>query len=213
MALMNIAIIGTGNIGKGLARTFAPVQTVTVAGQSVEDAHGLAADLAASGLTVQAADLQSAVAGAEIVILAVPFAAIPAIAGAADFSGKVVVDVTNPIREDFSGITLGFDTSAAETVAGLIPGAEVVKAFNTVFAQVYDQGLDFGGRKVPTFVASDHDGAKAKVIELATSAGFDAVDAGGLTNARYIEPLGYLNIQFGYMLGRGTQIAPAWLSR
>lgn len=54
---------------------------------------------------------------------------------------------------------------------------------------------------------------KAAVVALAKDAGFDARDAGPLSNARYIEPLGYLNIQFGYMLGQGTQIAPFWLSR
>jgi 8-hydroxy-5-deazaflavin:NADPH oxidoreductase len=88
-----------------------------------------------------------------------------------------------------------------------------VKAFNTVFAQVYDQGLGFGDRKVPAFIASDDEAVKLSIISLANDAGFDAVDPGPLKNARYIEPLGYLNIQFGYMLGRGTQIAPAWLSR
>ena len=89
----------------------------------------------------------------------------------------------------------------------------MVKAFNTVFAQVYDQGLTFGGTPVQTFVAADDADAKAAVIALAKDAGFDARDAGPLSNARHIEPLAYLNIQFGYMLGQGTQIAPVWLSR
>jgi predicted dinucleotide-binding enzyme len=89
----------------------------------------------------------------------------------------------------------------------------VVKAFNTVFAQVYEKGLSFGDTPVQTFVASDDAEAKAAVIALAKDAGFDARDAGPLSNARYIEPLAYLNIQNGYMLGQGTQIAPAWLSR
>ncbi len=211
---MDIAIIGTCNIGSALARTIAARHHgVVVAGQSVEHALTLADALSQSGLSVQAADVAAAVASAEVVILAVPFGAVADLARAADFSGKVVVDVTNPVADDFSGITLGFDTSAAETVAGLLPGAEVVKAFNTVFAQVHEHGLAFGGRRVPTCVASDHPTAKARVMELANSVGFEAVDSGGLTNARYIEPLGFLNIQFGYMLGQGTQIAPAWLAR
>lgn len=211
---MNIAIIGAGNIGSGLARTFAAAgNTVAIASRTEKDARALAEKLAAEGIDVRAADIAGAVAPAEVVILAVPFSAAADVAGRADFTGKIVVDVTNPLAEDFSGITVGFDTSAGEEIQKTFPEASVVKAFNTVFAQIYEQGLDFNGRGVPAFVASDSADAKATVVALADSAGFDAVDAGGLTNARYIEPLAYLNIQFGYMLGQGNQITPAWLSR
>ena len=212
---MNIAIIGTGNIGTGLARTFAATSHgVVVAGSTTENATNQARTLKDDyGLTVQAADVATAVKSADVIFLAVPFGAVADIAGAADFTGKIVVDVTNPIKEDFSGLTLGFETSAAEEIADTLPGARVVKGFNTVFAQVYGEGLSFGGRKVPVFLASDDATAKAAITAIATDAGFEAVDAGPLGNARYVEPMAYLNIQFGYMLGRGTQIAPAWLNR
>ncbi len=211
---MNIAIIGTGNIGSGLTKTFAGTRHgVVIAGQTAEAAQALADSLKTGGQQVQAADIATAVGLADVVILAVPFAAVGEIAKSADFAGKIVVDVTNPVKDDFSGITVGFENSAAEEIQATLPEAQVVKAFNTVFAQVYDAGLDFGGRAVPTFVAADHVDAKARVINIARDAGFAPEDAGPLSNARYIEPLGYLNIQFGYMLGRGTQIAPAWLSR
>lgn len=173
----------------------------------------LAAKLNATGLLVQSADLKSAVAQADIVILALPYGSVAALAAQADFTGKIVVDATNPVTDDFSGLQLGYTSSAAEEIAKSLPGARVVKAFNTVFAQVYDQGLSFGSTKVQTFVASNDAAAKAAVIQIATAAGFDARDAGALKNARYIEPLAYLNIHFGYMLGQGTQIAPVWLSR
>jgi NADPH-dependent F420 reductase len=212
---MNIAIIGTGNIGSGLALSFGKTpHGVAVAGRSLDAARALATTLSSeNGVRVQAADVPTAVSSAEIIILAVPFGAVEEIAKIADFSGKTVVDVTNPLFEDFSGLTIGFETSAAEEIQKLLPDSHVVKAFNTVFAQIYADGLNFNGRGVPTFVASDNEKAKEAVTKIAKVAGFDAVDAGPLKNARYIEPLGYLNIQFGYMLGRGTQIAPAWLSR
>ena len=212
---MNISIIGTGNIGSGLAHTLARTShKITVAGLADGDGPALAKKLAAEkNVKVQGATVANAVNGADIVVLAVPYSAVSELAKVADFSGKTVVDVTNPIEADFSGIVIGHTSSAAEEVQKLLPGARIVKAFNTVFAQVYDQGLDFGGRKVPAFIASDDADAKSAVIGFANEAGFDAVDSGPLKNARYIEPLGYLNIQFGYMLGRGTQIAPAWLSR
>jgi hypothetical protein len=212
---MSIAVIGTGNIGSGLARTLAAASLpVTVAGAGPEDGLDLSRKLElATGLRVKAATVADAVAAARLVILAVPYGAVADIAGQVDLSGKVVVDVSNPIEADFSGIVVGHTSSAAEEIQKLVPGARVVKAFNTVFAQVYEHGLAFGDRQVQTFVASDDAEAKADVIALARAAGFDPVDAGPLTNARYIEPLGYLNIQFGYMLGQGTQIAPAWLHR
>ncbi len=212
---MNIAIIGTGNIGSGLALTFGKTSHgVVVAGGTLETARALSNKLSSeNGVRVQAADVATAVSSADIVMLAVPFGAVEAINSVADFDGKVVVDVTNPLFEDFSGLTIGHETSAAEEIQELLAGASIVKAFNTVFAQIYADGLDFGGRKVPAFIAGDDETAKSTVLKIAGDAGYDPVDAGPLKNARYIEPLGYLNIQFGYMLGRGTQIAPAWLSR
>ncbi len=209
---MKIAIIGTGSIGTGLASVLAKTgREVTVADR--KGGTEAAAKLAGRGLAVKAAEVRPAVQAADVVILAVPYGAATGLAEVADFAGKVVVDVTNPVKADFSGLELGHASSAAEEIARALPGAKVVKAFNTVFAQVYDQGLSFGATPVQTFVAADDADAKAAVIALARDAGFDARDAGPLSNARHIEPLAYLNIQFGYMLGQGTQIAPVWLSR
>jgi len=122
-----------------------------------------------------------------------------------------VVDLSNPVTEDFSALQVGHDSSAAEEIAALVD-APVVKAFNTVFAQHYAGDLMVGGRPIQTFVASDDADAKAKVIALAEQMGFDARDAGTLANARHLEPLGYMNITFGYMLGQGTTVAPLWLA-
>lgn len=209
---MNIAIIGTGGIGSGLASVLAKTSHEV----TVSDRKGgteAAAKLAGRGVSVRAAEVRPAVQTADVVILAVPYSAAAGLGQVADFAGKIVVDVTNPVKEDFSGLQIGHTTSAAEEIAKALQGARVVKAFNTVFAQVYDQGLKFGDTAMQTFVAADDADAKGAVIALAKDAGFDARDAGPLSNARYIEPLGYLNIQFGYMLGQGTQIAPVWLSR
>ena len=212
---MNIAIIGTGNIGTGLALTFGKsTHGVVVAGRSEASGKTLAEKLQSDHeVRVQASDIATAVSSADVILLAVPFDAVKEIAAMANFEGKIVVDVTNPLFEDFSGLTIGHETSAAEEIQAVLTGVAVVKAFNTVFAQIYAQGLKFGDRQVPAFIASDDQNAKATVLKLAQNAGFDPVDAGPLKNARYIEPLAYLNIQFGYMLDRGTQIAPAWLSR
>ncbi len=187
---MNIAIIGTGNIGKGLLAALSRT-THTVS------AYGSADDL-------------SPVAAAEVVILATPYGVAGDLAQQVDLAGKIVVDLSNPITADFGGLQIGHDTSAAEETAAALPGATVVKAFNTVFAQHYAGDLTVNGQPIQTFVASDDAEAAAIVRDIATAIGFEAVDAGPLKNARYLEPLGYMNIQLGYMLGRGTGIAPRW---
>jgi len=207
---MNIAIIGSGNIGSGLARVLAKTSNGVVIADTKGGAEA-AAKLKALGATVQAADVATAIKQAEVVILATPYAASKDVAAANDFSGKIVVDLSNPVTDDFSALQVGHTTSAAEEIANLVK-APVVKAFNTVFAQLYAGDLKAGGAPIQTFVASDDDVAKARVLAIAKAAGFDARDAGALKSSRYLEPLGYMNITFGYMLGQGTAIAPAWLA-
>lgn len=190
---MKLTIIGNGNIGSGIAGalTRAGHQTTTVD---------------------RGDDIAAAVQGADIIILATPYGAAAEIAKQADFTGKTVIDVSNPITEDFSGLLVAGDSSAAETIAALLPGATVVKAFNTVFAQHYGSGLKVAGTPIQTYVASDDDAARDKVMALATDIGLAPVSAGPLKNARYLEPLGFMNIQFGYVLGMGPTVAPQWLA-
>ena len=190
---MKIAIIGTGNIGSGLAE---------VLGKTEHDVAAYGRD----------ADLAAAIGGAEVVILATPYGAAADLVGKADFAGKLVIDVSNPVNEDFSGLQVGHDTSAAEEIAALLPHASVVKAFNTIFAQHYGTGLKIDGRPLQTFVAADDEAARERVKRLASEIGLVPVDAGPLKNARYLEPIGFMNIQFGYVLGQGVEIAPQWLA-
>ncbi|MCB1351569.1 MAG: NAD(P)-binding domain-containing protein [Rhodobacteraceae bacterium] len=208
---MQIAIISTGNIGSGLASVLGrTAHDVTVSDRS--GGRTAAEKLTGEGARVSAAEIGAAVVDADVVILATPFGALKSIAQTADFAGKTVIDVSNSVTEDFSGLSVGQTTSAAEEIAAALPGAVVVKALNTVFAEHYASGLGAGGQPIQTFVASDDDAARAAVICLAGEIGLEGVDAGPLSNARYLEPLGFMNITFGYMSGRGTGIAPFWPS-
>ena len=84
----------------------------------------------------------------------------------------------------------------------------------TPIAQVLAEGPKFAdGQVAPSFVASDSERAKQTATALIESIGFTAVDAGPLKNARYLEPLAGLNIYLGYGAGRGTAIAPTWISK
>ncbi len=212
---MNIAIIGAGNVGTGLAIVLSKTRHgIAMGARTTEAGESAARTLKVEhDIRVQGSDIRTAVASADIVFLAVPFAEVGSVAASADFTGKTVVDVTNPLTADYSALVIGHDTSAAEEIRTLLPDSSIVKGFNTLFAQVYLQGPDFGGRAAPVFLATDDDAARERVRTLALDAGFDPVNAGPLTNARYLEPLAALNIQLGYMQGLGTQIVPAWLTR
>jgi 8-hydroxy-5-deazaflavin:NADPH oxidoreductase len=183
-----IAIIGKGNVGSALQRG------LTQAGHEVKavgkDPEGI----------------RAAAAWGEVVILAVPFPAMDEVARALDKSvqGKVVVDATNAVTADFQ-LALGFTTSGAEELQKKLPTAKVVKAFNTVFAEHMATGK-VKGEKLTLLVAGDSATAKEQILTMGRNIGFDSVDAGPLKNARWLESLGYLNIQLGYMLKMGTQI-------
>lgn len=207
---MNITVIGSGNMGSGFVKQLKKAgHDVRVAGRDAEKARKVAAQFGA-----RAVDAKEA-AAADVLILATGYAdAVPALEALGSLQGKIVVDITNPLTADYMGLTIGHTTSAAEEIAKAFPAARIVKAFNTVFAQVLAEGADFGkGQVVPVFVAGDDAQAKQTVSEIARSIGFDAIDAGPLKNARYLEPLAGLNIYLGYGAGLGTNIAPTWLRK
>ncbi len=204
---MKVALIGTGNMGSGLAKHLAAAgHTLVVIGRNTEKGTALALASHGSFTTTNAAE------GADVVIVATAYAdAVTALRATGDLDGKVVIDITNPLTADYMGLTIGHSTSAAEEIQKRFPKAKVVKAFNTVFAQVLAAGPSLAGETVPVYFAGDDAVAKETVSTLIKSIGFAPVDAGGLKNARYLEPLGGLNIYFGYGAGKGTAIAPKWI--
>lgn len=150
--------------------------------------------------------VREAGAWAEVVVLAVPYGALDEALRELDDSvaGKTLVDVTNALTPDFQ-LALGFTTSGAEELQKKAPRAKVVKAFNTVFAGTMSDGR-VKGQTLTLFVAGDDSGAKEQVLALGRDIGFDAVDAGPLKNARWLEALGYFNIQLGYTLKMGAEM-------
>ena len=198
--MSNIAIIGSGNMAAGLAAA------LTAAGKHVfigaRDAAKAQALAQKTGAQAQGGTLAQAVAAAQTVFLALPYAAAAEVLQQLDVSG-------NPVTADFQNLSLGFTTSAAEEIAKAAPQAAVVKGFNTVFAQLLDP-VARRGQTVQVFLAADDEEAKKRAAALTADMGFKAVDAGGLRNSRFLEPLGEMNILFGFFLGKGTGIAPMW---
>jgi len=200
---MKVAIIGAGNVGKALATSITRAgHEVTLSASNAESARAAAEAIGAS-----AADSNIAAASdASIVILAVPYAT----AGSEvaqeirhAVSGKTVVDATNPINPDGSGLVTD-GSSAAEEFQKLLPDARVVKAFNTIFASNQAQpSVDIDG-----FVAADDGDAKQEVIGLVESMGFRPLDVGPLRAARALEAMAYLNI--GLNMANGWPWTSAW---
>ncbi len=207
---MKVAIVGYGNMGSALASGLAKAgHTVALTGKNPAKAKEVAAKAGAQALTGA-----EAAQGADVIIATAPYnAQVDALKALGNLSGKVVIEISNPLKADMSGLQLGHSTSAAEEIAKQLPGVKVVKAFNTTFAQVLQAGPDFNGAKGQVFFAGDDAGAKNQVKALIESLGFEATDAGPLANSRYLEPIGMLNIWFGYMAEKGTGITPAWIRR
>ncbi len=204
---MKIGIIGSGNMGSGLARRIAlSGHDVLMTARDLTEAEKTAKQI---GPRVKAVPATEVAKGTDILIAATPAGAqVNALKSCGDLTGKIVIDIANPLKPDMSGLSVGFTTSFAEELAKALPGVKIVKAFNTVFAQVLNEGPDFGnGVRASAFYCGDDEAARKTVHQLIESMGFDAIDAGPLANARYLEPMGMLNIWFGYMAKRGTGIA------
>ena len=208
---MQISIIGAGNVGMALAHAFTQRGEQVVLG--VPDPAKYASAVAAQGPLARVIDTASAVAASPLVVLAVPYAALPAIAQAvANWQGKIVVDATNPLAPGLAGLSVGTTTSGAEELAQLLPGARVVKAFNTTGAENMADSSYPGGTPFMPVCGDDAD-ARAQVIALATLIGFDAADCGPLSAARYLEPFAMTWIHMALKLGMGRRFAFARLHR
>lgn len=205
---MAIAVIGAGNMGKGLAQRLAHAgQAVLIGARDADKARSLAWEI---GAGAEGFDAPTALAKADMAFLALPFDAVALVLNAAgNLAGKILVDITNPITPDYMSLTIGHTTSAAEEIQKIAAGAKVVKAFNTIFASVL-VSPEATGQAPQVFTAADDREAEAEVASTIRAMGFEPVHGGPLKNARYLEPLGELNIHLGYALGNGTMISPAW---
>jgi NADPH-dependent F420 reductase len=209
---MNIGIIGSGNVGGTLGTRWAQAGHKVTFGSRNPESREMR-DLAANAGANARAGSVAQTAQADVILLATPWpAAEQAIRAAGDLSGKVVIDATNPLRPDLSALTAGTTTSAAEQVAQWAPAARVVKAFNTVGANIMANPAFGGDRPVMLYCGND---AKAKqtVHSLIAELGFEPVDAGPLTQARTLEPFALLWISLAYQAGLGREIAFKLLRR
>jgi 8-hydroxy-5-deazaflavin:NADPH oxidoreductase len=199
---MKIAIIGTGQVGQTLGNRFALAGHQVMFGSRLKDAPEVIEAIARIRHGVEIGQVDEAIEESEIVFLATPYESAKQVIKSKAISNKIVVDVSNPLNESFSALTVGHSTSGAETLQQLAPSAKVVKAFNTTGVENM-ANPQYSQAKLFMPVASNDLLAKTTVMQLAQDIGFDAIDAGDLTAARLLEPMGMLWISLAYRQGMG----------
>jgi predicted dinucleotide-binding enzyme len=200
---MQIAILGTGNVGSALARALARAGHSLTLGTR-DPAHPAAHTLAtATGATL--AMPQDAAQSAEVILLALPWPALATtLPSLGPLTGKTVIGCTNPLTSIPHGLDLatGHTDSGAEQVQRLLPGAHVVKTLNQTGAEMMEAAYTLPHRPVQ-FIAGDNPQAKATAAALLTDLGFDPLDAGPLHRARLLEPFALLWINQAVLRGKG----------
>ena len=206
---MQIAIIGAGNVGaslgKGWARAGHGICFGVVNPQNPK--HQTALQGAVGSRITNVAD---AVKDAEVLVLAVPWDAVPdAVRACGSLEGRLILDATNPLKTGPDGLqlALGFNTSGGEEVARLASGASVFKTMNQVGFAVMSNTQGYSSRPL-MFVAGDDAAKKPLVVELISTLGFEAVDAGPLRNARLLEP--YAMLWIDQAINHGASITNAF---
>jgi 8-hydroxy-5-deazaflavin:NADPH oxidoreductase len=200
---MKVTIVGAGNMGRGIGtRVVAGGNQVEIVDRDPTDAQKLADEL---GDRATALDSAMPLSG-DVVVFAVYYPGIKdAVRNYADqLTGKVVVDITNPVdTATWDSLATAPGSSSAEEVQEIVPaGTPVVKAFNTTFASTLVEG-EVEGQPLDVFIAGDNEGAKQKVAQLVSDGGLRPIDVGPLRRAQQLEQTGFLHIAIQQPLGLG----------
>lgn len=209
----NIAIIGTGNVGSALgyrlARSGFSVRFGARKGKDLSELLSECGPKATSSSPAEAAGW------ADIIFLAVPGQVAVEVAKglAAELADKIVVDCNNLLSWDAGPVwTPPEEGSLSAAIASAVPGARVVKGFNT-FGSEFHRDPALGDAAADVYLASDDAEAKSEVAAVAEAAGFHAVDSGPLRNAAVLENLAILWIHLAMVGGQGREAAFKLLHR
>ena len=191
---MKLGIIGAGSLGTALGERLAEV------GHQIMYGGGASAQEAAVQQRALVGSNAETAAYGDVLILAVPFAAIDvALADARPLSGRVLWSCVNALKPDYTGLAIGFDNSAGEEVARRAQGARVVAALPPFAHAIASRQLRYDRELAPTvFLCGDDAAAKRIVESLVRDLGADPVDAGPLKAARLVEPAMMLAVSIAY---------------
>ncbi len=199
---MKIGVIGSGNVGQVLASGLIGIGHEVKIGSREPDSDKLKEWKAANGARASTGSFADAAAFGELIVLATLWSGTEhalRLAGKDTFSGKTVIDVTNPLVFSEHGppsLALGCNDSAGEQVQRWLPEARVVKAFNIV-GNAHMVKPDFPCGPPDMFIAGNDDKAKGTVSEILRAFGWEVIDIGGIEGARVLEPLCILWVIYG----------------
>jgi predicted dinucleotide-binding enzyme len=209
---VNIGVVGSGNVGKALGEMWLKRGHEVLFSFS-RDLGKLRSYAATLGPNACAGTPEEAVGFAEAILFAPPWSAVEdALRAAGPLGDKILIDCTNPLTPDLSGLAIGHTTSAAEEISRRAVGARVVKAFNMTGADNM-RNPSFPSGQATMFICGDDHAAKSVTGVLAREVGFDVVDAGPLRTARLLEPMAMLWIQLAFAQKIGTGFAFTLLRR
>lgn len=196
-----IAIIGaSGNMGSAIAKSLAKSSyRLLLFGKEEKKLKSLFKEIKQTNRSVSVEIIgceADASWEADIIIAAVPFDAEKKLAEKIRqvSTGKIVISISNPLNETYTGLVTDADTSAAEELQKLLPHSKVIKAFNTTFAGDFSQPV-IDGKTVDAFIAGDDEEALETVSDLVRSAGFNPIKAGELAISRTLENMQSLLIR------------------
>jgi predicted dinucleotide-binding enzyme len=200
---MKIGIIGAGNVGVGLAKFWVKHGHEIFLSYSGDMAK-LETEARSLGNGTRTGSPSEAASFGDVVVLSVPWAAtLDAVRAAGPLKGKLVLSTVNALSPDLSGMAVGTTTSAAEEIAKLVPEARVVEALPSFAELLHSGSTVVEGQQATIFYCGDDRDAKQLVASLIAETGVEAIDAGPLRNARFIEPAMMLLVQLAYPLGMG----------
>ena len=185
---MNIGILGAGRIGATAADLFAKAGH-SVAISNSKGPESLSSFVASSGSRIKAVTAEEAVRFGEVILLAVPWTKRDTLPDPQLFENKIVIDALNPYGPE-GVVDLGEKTSS-ELVSWQLPGARLVKAFNTMYFETLRTGSrPAGPDRLVLFIAGDDTEAKDTVASLIEEIGFAAVDTGFLSDGGRLQQPG-----------------------
>ena len=207
--MKKIGVIGSGQVGEVLANGFLKHGYEVMRGS--REPSKLEGWQNGAGAKASVGDIAATAKFGEIIVLGVKGTAAEAVveqAGAANLSGKTVLDATNPIADapPVDGVLAYFtgpNDSLMERLQKLAPGAHFVKAFSSVGSANF-VNPDFGGTRPTMFICGGDAGAKKEATAILAQFGWDADDMGGVASARAIEPLCILWCISGFLQNRWT---------
>lgn len=205
---MKISIVGAGNVGStlGLGWYKTGHQIHYGVPNPADDKYMALKDYAVVSNSEEAVQLS------DIVVLATPWVKTLDIVKELShlLDNKILVDCTNPLEPDLSGLTVGHSTSGAELIADLLPQTRVVKAFNSTGFNIMAKP-SINDLQTLMLVASDDSNARQIVCQLSADLGFDTHEFGDITSARLLEPFALLWISLAYRYGLGRDFGLAVL--